>query len=344
MREKMPSSLRKTRQRPQKQRSGGPAMAEVNPYLFVVGCPRSGTTLLQRMLDHHPDLAVANDTHFIPRSLEKASRDLIPIVLSGQDPPLSPQLLEAVRAYHRFSRLALPADAVERAAQANTYAEFVSKLYDEYARLRNKRLAGEKTPDYVRRIPLLHSLFPHSRFIHIVRDGRDVALSLLEWAHEKKGPGRFELWREQPVAVCALWWRWQVRAGLRNARELPEGLAMQVGYEELVARPDVVLQKLAAFLDIAESANMLHYHEGKTRSEPGLSAKRAWLPPTAGIRNWQTEMAAEDVELFEALAGDLLVELGYEQAVDSVSPQIARLAGYYLDWWEANIVQRKTPP
>ncbi len=45
-----------------------------NPYLFVGGCPRSGTTLLQRMLDHHPELALANDSHFIPRALEKTSR------------------------------------------------------------------------------------------------------------------------------------------------------------------------------------------------------------------------------------------------------------------------------
>src|SRR5438093_9844524 len=60
-----------------------------NPYLFVVGCPRSGTTLLQRMLDGHPQLAVANDTHFIPKAIGQVD--------PGVDPPMTPALLQAVR-------------------------------------------------------------------------------------------------------------------------------------------------------------------------------------------------------------------------------------------------------
>src|SRR5262245_13483600 len=86
-----------------------------NPYVLVVGCPRSGTTLLQRMLDSHPQLAVANDTHFIARVLQKTAPDLIDSIISGNDVPLTTDLIGGVSAYHRFPRLGLSASAVQTA-------------------------------------------------------------------------------------------------------------------------------------------------------------------------------------------------------------------------------------
>src|SRR5690606_2697464 len=86
-----------------------------NPALFVVGCPRSGTTLLQRMLDHHPQLAVANDTHFVPRCLEKHAPQAIELAVTGDDISLTSELVEEVRTYHRFPRLGIGATAVDQA-------------------------------------------------------------------------------------------------------------------------------------------------------------------------------------------------------------------------------------
>jgi hypothetical protein len=313
-----------------------------NPYLFVVGCPRSGTTLLQRMLDNHPRLAVANDTHFIPRALEKVAPQAVEAVTRGDDLPLTPELVEGVRAYHRFPRLGLVDAAVrEAAAQSATYREFVSALYAEYGRLRGKPLAGEKTPDYVRRLPLLHALFPWARTVHIIRDGRDVALSLLEWANEDKGPGKFALWRDEPVAVCALWWRWLVSTGRRDGQGLGPTRYFEVWYEDLVARPEQTLHDVATFLGVSFAPEMAAYHEGKSRPAPGRSAKCAWLPPTPGLRDWRAQMAERDVELFEALGGDLLSSLGYERAVPTTSPGTAEAARECLRRWEAETGRRE---
>jgi hypothetical protein len=296
-----------------------------NPYVFVVGCPRSGTTLLQRMLDNHPLLAVSNDTHFIPKALSG----------SPGDPSLTRELVERARSYHRFGRLGLSQQAVDEAArQAATYSEFVSGLYSAVARMNGKPLAGEKTPDYVRNIPLLHALFPRARFVHIVRDGRDVALSALNWAKPDKGPGRSELWKEQPVAVCALWWRRMVSAGSRDGVPLGSGVYAQLSYEDLVADAEVLLRSASAFLGLEYSPEMLSYYRGRTRREPGLSTKRAWLPPTSGLRDWRSQMPASDVELFEAIAGDLLAELGYERAFETISPSVAAVAERCEAWWE----------
>jgi Sulfotransferase family len=303
-----------------------------NPYLFVVGCPRSGTTLLQRMLDHHPLLAVANDTHFIPRAIEH-----VPV---GVDPPLTPELVAWVCQYHRFLRLGLSEAAVRAAAPARTYAEFVSALYTEYGRMHAKPLAGEKTPDYCRHLPRLHTLFPWARSIHIVRDGRDVALSTLQWAREDKGPGRFALWKEEPVAVCALWWRWQVGTGRGDGAKMGAAHYREVRYEDLIARPEALLQDITAFLDLPFATEMAAYHEGKTRADPGLSAKQAWLPPTQGLRDWRTQMARRDVALFEAIAGDLLDELGYERGTAALAPEIDALAARCQSWWDAELARR----
>lgn len=304
------------------------------PYLFVVGCPRSGTTLLQRMLDHHPQLAVANDSHFIPQAIEA--------VAVGVDPTLTSELVEWVRTYRRFYRLDLSDAAVyEAAAKARTYREFVSALYSEYGRLRGKPLAGEKTPDYVRHLPRLHALFPWVRTIHLIRDGRAVALSTLEWAREDKGPGKLELWREEPVAVCALWWRWQVSTGQHDGAALSPAQYREVKYEDLVARPEEILRALAAFLELPFAQEMLTYYAGKVRYQPGLSAKKAWLPPTPGLRDWRTQMKERDVELFEALAGDLLSALGYKRGFPTISPEIAAFAEKYRRWWESETTQRQ---
>jgi len=308
-----------------------------NPYLFVVGCPRSGTTLLQRMLDGHPQLAVANDTHFIPKAIGQVD--------PGVNPPMTPELLQAVREYQRFPRLGLPEAAVDSAAEnARTYSQFVSALYAAFAQMHDKPLGGEKTPDYVRELPRLHALFPWAKIIHLVRDGRDVALSALEWARERKGPGRFELWAAQPVAVCALWWRWQVSTGRQDGANLPRDCYREIQYEDLVSQPEESLRALADFLELPFSPRMVAFYEGKTRPQSGLSAKSAWLPATRGLRDWRTQMGEKDAALFEALAGDVLGELGYELRADTLSEETASVAERCRNWWELEMSRRRHKP
>ncbi len=207
-----------------------------NPFVFVVGCPRSGTTLLQRMLDNHPELAVAHDSHFIPLAIKNES--------VGVDPQLTPELVTWVTTYRRFHRLQLSeGDVAEAASRSATYSEFVGALYAAYARAHGKRLAGEKTPDYVRYLPQLHALFPTARFIHIIRDGRDVALSVRDWTQGGKGPSRRAMWDEEPVAVCALWWRRFVSTGFRDGAPLGCSAYREVLYERLVEAPEATLTR-----------------------------------------------------------------------------------------------------
>jgi len=305
-----------------------------NPLLFVVGCPRSGTTLLQRMLDHHPHLAVANDTHFIPRALLRAAPEQVANAVRGRAIPLDKVLIDSLLSYHRFHRLGVdPDEARAMAVDCSTYSDWIERLYTSFAVNQGKIYGGEKTPDYVRYMPLLQGLFPWAKFLHIIRDGRDVALSALDWAGPKKGPGRWELWEQDPVATCALWWRWQVEKGRIDARRLGAANHVEVRYEDLVEDPERELRRISAFLALPYSERMVRFHAGKTTSNPGKSAKSNWLPATPGLRDWRTQMRATDQALFQCIAGDTLKALQFPCTAQSIPPATRRRAKNSVEWW-----------
>lgn len=308
--------------------------AGANPYVFVVGCPRSGTTLLQRILDHHPQLAVTNDTHLIPRVVNDAHADTAT--------PLTAAHVDALITDRRFARLGVD-DRVARslAAGCTTYSGYIARLYDRVAEQAHKSFAGEKTPDYVRHLPLLHRLFPAARSVHIVRDGRDTARSLLDWATPTKGPGRLPLWQHEPIAVAALWWAWQAGAGRRDAHVLGVDAHLLIRYEDLVADTESVIRRVATFLDLEFDASMLEFHVGRRRDAEGRSAKGSWLPPTPGLRTWSTDYADDDLALFEALVGDELVAFGYELACPPPSAAVRRRAETCRQQWEHEIANRR---
>jgi hypothetical protein len=294
----------------------------VNPYVFIVGCPRSGTTLLQRMVDAHPEIAVVHETHWIPRWFEKRK---------GLTPEgfVTPELVRNVIADRRFTNLEVSPEQVSALLDDGkeiSYASFVSALFDLHARARGKRLAGDKTPAYVRRLPTLHSLWPQARFVHLIRDGRDVALSVADWSRADSAAGRFATYAEDPVATAAVWWEWNVRIGREDGASLPEGLYHEIRYERLVADPAAECARFCRFLGLPYDEAMLRFHEGRAKADPELDAKKAWRPVTSGLRSWTRQMHRSDAERFEAAAGGLLDELGYESAGHPADPATADAA------------------
>jgi len=293
----------------------------------VVGSVRSGTTLLQRILDAHPELAVTTDADFIVR---------VPGVERGTDPAVTPELVDWVVARRRAPARAKPGGRLrsleldgavirDAATRTATWSELVGALYDAVAERRRKPHAGQKTPVYAGHIPLLHELFPWAKVIHLLRDGRDVTLSMLDWASDGR-LAHHTLWREEPVALCALRWRMRVERARRDGQALPAGSYLELGYENLVRAPEATANRLCDLLRLPFRPEMLRFHEGAHDRVRGLSAKDAWRPPTVGVRDWRADLAPRDVELFEALAGDLLTELGYPRAYDSISPEITETA------------------
>jgi Sulfotransferase family len=283
----------------------------MNPYVFIVGCPRSGTTLLQRMVDAHPHIAIIFETHWIPRWFEKR-RGVTP------EGCVTPELVDKLLKDRRFKKnLRIGRKDLDRLISSSepvSYSSFVTGFFDLHGHAQSKPLVGDKTPAYVRRMPTLHALFPKTRFVHIIRDGRDVCQSITNWRKADEAAGRFATWEEDPVSTTALWWKWNVTLGREDGAPLGSDLYHEVRYEALVSEPANECEKLCSFLDLPYDDAMLRFHEGRERVEPGRSAKSAWLRVTPGLRDWRTQMCTGDVERFEAAAGDLLEELGYERA------------------------------
>jgi Sulfotransferase family len=303
----------------------------MNPYVFLVGCSRSGTTLLRRIGDAHPELAVVREQHWLPRYWEWR----VGITSEGI---VTSDLLDMLLADRRFPALELPfklvADLIERGPPKD-YSQFVTELFDLHGQMKGKRLVGEKTPKYVRYLRTLHQLWPHAKVVHMIRDGHDVVLSVLDWNKAERNVGRFPTWDEDAVTTAALYWEWNVRLGREAAAFLGPDRYHELRYETLVADPELECRKLCDFLGLDYDPAMLRFHEGRKTEEPGLSAKKAWRPITAGLRRWREQMAPDDIRRFEAVTGPLLDELGYDRAAGSASEKelehAARLRDAFAD-------------
>lgn len=325
---------------PARERSEDRARSSENPYVFLVGCPRSGTTLLQRMVDAHPMLAALNETLWISQFYKKR-RGLTAEGLVTRE--LTPHLL----AHRRFERMGVSPEDLYRMLEAEPgmpYSHFVGRLFDLYAKRQGKPLVADKSPGYVRSIPTLHELWPQARFVHLIRDGRDVCLSFLNWKKADRIAGKYATWSEDRLATVALWWERNVRLGREAGEALESGLYSELRYENLVARPAEECADLCAFLGVPYDHAMTTFHEGRTRSEPGLTTKSAWLPPTAGLRDWHTQMPPEDVERFEAVAGELLEELGYPRAFPTPGEQASEQAGEVRRRFTESVERGKSRP
>jgi len=236
---------------------------------------------------------------------------------------ITPELVSELLAHNKFAFFGLGREALMSLignGQPISYASFVTGIFDLYGEARGKKAVGNKTPDSVRRMGTLHTLWPEARFVHLIRDGRDVALSLMNWPSVRtKVPGTFPTWKDDPVSTAALWWELNVRRGREAGEALDPELYCELRYESLVAHPAQECATLCEFLGLAYDEAMLNYHETFTAAA-GPEVVHDRQPIAAGLRNWRAQMAANEVERFEAAAGILLDELGYPRAFTRPRP------------------------
>lgn len=277
---------------------------------FVVGVGRSGTTLLRLMLDAHPALAIPPETHFL-------------MALLAAPPTDGRAFMTALTSAHTWPDFHLDAAALEAqvlALEPFRLDEAVRLFYAAYARRFGKHRWGDKSPPYIECLADLHRLLPEAKFIHIIRDGRDVALSYRDkWF----GPG-------QDIGDAARFWRRRILAA--RGAGLPASHYLEVRYEDLLRQPEVVLQRICRFIDLPFDPAMLEYHRGASArlGEVGdwkdaagrLMAPREKLLAIhdrtrepldlSQIGKWREGLSAVEQATFLEINGDLLRELEYE--------------------------------
>jgi hypothetical protein len=283
---------------------------------FIVGVGRSGTTLLRLMLDKHLLFCIPPETHFIGTLLNRARTaeinaerflDVITSATTWADFDLDKhELRRRIMALPRFSM-----------------REGLRSFYAYYAEQQEKPFWGDKTPLYLGMMREIHQVLPEAFFIHLIRDGRDSALSYRGlWF----GPG------SDPVRHAKMWSA-RIAEG-RSQADYLDGRYLEVRYERLVTEPENVLREICATIKIEYDDIMLKYHttardrisqiKGRYHSREGISmfveSERMhdifWLtsspPDEKRVGRWRTEMTREEQIAYEREAGHLLSELGYE--------------------------------
>lgn len=284
----------------------------MKPMPFVVGVARSGTTLLRLMLDAHPELAIPHETHFIPAALREpdASRERFFELLTGF--PTWEDLKTPAELFHEELLRVEPFDV----------RDGLRAFYRLYARSRGKSRWGDKTPPYALHIRAIHEALPEARFIHILRDGRDVAVSLRP------------LWFSPGESMEALAGAWVEHIARARAAGAGQPFYLEVRYEDLIADPVRELRRICGFLDLSWDPAMVEYHRtARQRLEEVVTRhgadgqviitkdERLHLhrftsqPPEASrVGRWKSELSRDQVAAYEAVAGELLEELGYQRA------------------------------
>ncbi len=283
------------------------------PPVIVLGVRRSGTTLLRVMLDRSPELAIPDESYFVPQ-LARRHRGVV-----DRD-----AFLDDLRRLPTLAEWGLEPGAVAaRLRPGMTPGEAISAVFATYAAAQGKQRWGDKTPLYMQHLPVLERLFPDARYVHLIRDGRDAALSFLSvpaglmtegWGHPRDAQGFACQWATEVAAARAL----GARVGSERYLELR--------YEALVADPETALREVCAFAGLAYDPGMLDY-VGQTASARKAHQQRLNEPPRAGVRDWRSEMSEDDLRGFEQVAGALLGELGYE--VVTRGRARVRLASYH---------------
>lgn len=312
---------------------GAPVAAKAPP-LFILGVRRSGTTLLRIMLDRNSQLAIPWESYFLP---QLANRHRGPIAVA----PFADDLrrIGTLRAW------GVDVEQVKaRLHDGMSPGAALATVYETYAAERGKERWGDKTPMYMQYLSVLERLFPNALFLHLVRDGRDAALSFRDmpegivtrtWAHPRS------------AADFACQWRTEIEAARRLGERVGGGRYLEVRYEALVADPARELESVCSFVGLPYEDEMLGYAgEVDVSTRPHhQSLKR---PPTPGLRDWRATMPPADVAAFEDVAGELLAALGYELSTGAPRPPSARarvrLASYRARSWAwrttAALVQR----
>lgn len=279
-----------------------PKPAENRRPLFIYGCPRSGTSLLSRMLNSHPNIAIPYESHFYDGWYPIVRRygDL-------GDRRTRTLVMELLRS--RFVKNWAPLPSLAETLQAITRPGFdgvVEGLLRAWTLRQGKSRWGEKTPQHALCWRTILAGFPDLQVIHLIRDGRDVALS---YKAAFFGP-------KHAYHLAARWGQY-LAAAEESQAVLGEPGFLPVRYEDLVAEPDRELRRICAFLGEEFAPAMLTFHRkaiAQIADQRNLANLRRPVM-TDNVGKWQREMTAREIRIFEARAGAQLERYGYARSL-----------------------------
>jgi len=288
--------------------------------VFIVGCQRSGTTFLGSLLGADPETIAIPEAQFVA---DEAPDDAdTPVDLAAT--------VKRIEQHYRFGIWNFELGNNYPSGQGS-YGDAVRWLVRHYAATQGKPDPTrwiDHQPGHVREMDRLLAHFPTLKAIHIVRDGRAVAASIMPL-----------LWGPNAIQSAANFWAQRVAMGMALQNFLPEGCWTQVRYEDLVADSERELRRLCDFIGIRYDPAM---QRGQGFAVPAFTQDQHALvgraPDASRLDSWRKSLSAREIEMFEALVGPLLTYHGYrrEFGPQPKLPTFAEKLGMTLsDQWKA---------
>lgn len=286
---------------------------ELLPPIFIVGVPRSGTTLLAVLLDRHSNIAIGPETQFFT--------EFVPEEWGQRTPESHAQLVDSAFAFKRIADFNLDrAQLLEHFKQYPlSFANLLRAIIEVHALRSSKPRPGEKSPLHFDHIPAILSEFPESKIICVLRDGRDVVRSLVEapWAIPKN-PRR--------LGLFCMRWADAMEQTLEYHKTLPSDRFLMVKFEDILRQPQPMLEKICAFigekfeptqLQPAQSSSAIPDWEKKWKNKASET-----LDP-ARIEAWRKAADREQIWTMNSMMGEMLERMGYvDTTLDGCPPAI----------------------
>jgi hypothetical protein len=270
-----------------------------NPF-FIVGAQRSGSTLLRLILNAHSEIAIPEEARFLMPLLKES---YLHYSFSGESLKalidylvLNPQFklwnYDTTRLFEQLSQM-----------DRLTVRELIDCMYTSYSMSENKSRWGDKSL-FFRSIDVLYAMFPGARFIHIVRDGRDV----------------FHSWRKidpskDNVAVTALDWCYKLYRIERSFERLPQENRMTVRYEDLLGQPQATIHSICSFVGVDYEQAMLSFYRRSHNYVGAHHSELIFQPLDArNCYKWKKNLTQREIRVYSLLARRPLARYGYETA------------------------------
>jgi hypothetical protein len=282
--------------------------------LFIIGNPRSGTSLLRLMLTCHDDICIAPECHFFLWLEEKYS-------LWDENGDLKQYLID-LAASKKFETWEIDMAALEKyilQKRPRNYSELTECVYVFYAIKMGKeniKFWGDKNKLWKEKLPKVLHYFPNTRYIHLVRDGRDVACSFLE-LNNKKFTSKYAPKLPGKIEDIAIRWGNNIIRINKFFETLNPGNFIEIKYEELVLNFKETVTRALAFLNLQFDPKIENYYiiNSELKLEPdeimAWKTKLNTKPDALNINKYRTILTAEQIKTFNEICAPELKRYGY---------------------------------
>lgn len=275
---------------------------------FIVGSGRSGTTLLRLILSSHSEVTIPPETWFIMPLVKEIPIDTY---LTENEIDLS---FKIITTHYRWPDMGIDTDEFHDKLKKNRnikLKDIIDIVYDHYLKMENKSIWGDKTPPYIKILPELISLYPEARFIHLIRDGHDVAMSFYKLQ-----------WKGRWLANNVTEWNDSIDKYIEYKRTKIIDRILEIKYENLVVDTENTIKTICTFIGLSFEPKMLYWEKEIFNKIPkreiGAHKKVFRRPKKADIYRWKKESSDVDIFIIESYLKKNLKAMGYDVKFENI--------------------------